>query len=72
MITSSRRAVLATAGAALLCSHALSAQEAGRSYRIGILAGVPRQTPHWVAFFDELEKTVLCRRQKPDRGLALC
>ena len=56
MITPSRRAVLATAGAAPLCSHAVSAQEPGRTYRIGILAGVPRQAPQWVAFFDELEK----------------
>ena len=56
MMTSSRRAVLAIAGTALLCSRAVLAQEAGRTYRIGILAGVARQAPHWVAFFDELSK----------------
>ena len=55
-MTPSRRAVLATAGAALLCSYAVLAQEAGRTYRIGILAGAPRQASQWVAFFDDLEK----------------
>jgi ABC-type uncharacterized transport system substrate-binding protein len=33
-----------------------SAQEAGRTYRLGTLAGVGRDAPQWVAFFDELSK----------------
>jgi putative ABC transport system substrate-binding protein len=32
------------------------AQEAGRIYRLGVLAQAPRNTAHWIAFFDELRK----------------
>jgi putative ABC transport system substrate-binding protein len=52
----SRRAVLATTAAALLHPRAASAQVPERVYRIGMLANAPRQSPQWVAFFDELGK----------------
>jgi putative ABC transport system substrate-binding protein len=32
------------------------AQETRRTFRIGILSGLSRQAPNWVAFFDEVGK----------------
>jgi putative ABC transport system substrate-binding protein len=52
-----RREFLATLGggaATLLEALAASAQEAGRTYRIGGLSVQPRTAPHYVAMFDEL------------------
>ena len=31
-------------------------QEAGRTYRLGVLANSPRDAVHWLAFFDELRR----------------
>jgi len=42
--------------ATLLGILAASAQEAGRTYRIGVLALQPRSAPHYVAVFDELRR----------------
>src|SRR5260370_32681234 len=51
-----RRRILLQAGALLLAPLAASAQEAKRSYRIGIMTPAPRQSPNYVALFDELRK----------------
>jgi putative ABC transport system substrate-binding protein len=51
-----RRSVLLQAGALLLAPTAASAQEAKRTYRIGVLTPAPRQSPNYVALFDELRK----------------
>ena len=50
----SRRAVLATTAGVLLRPHAVSAQKPGRSYRIGILAGLPRGAPQSGIVIDEI------------------
>jgi putative tryptophan/tyrosine transport system substrate-binding protein len=43
-------------GAALAWPLAASAQEAGRTYRLGGVSGSPRNTPFAVAMFDELRR----------------
>jgi putative ABC transport system substrate-binding protein len=52
-----RRSVLLQAGALLLAPLAAAAQEAKRSYRIGVLTPAPRQSPNYVALFDELRRS---------------
>ncbi len=53
---STRRALLA-AGAAIALGHGTArAQEAGRTYRVGILSALPREAPVWVAFRDGLSR----------------
>src|SRR5262249_46224711 len=47
---------LSSAAATLLGTLAVAAQEAGRTYRIGVLALQPRTAPHYVAVFDELRR----------------
>jgi putative ABC transport system substrate-binding protein len=43
-------------GATLLAPLVASAQEAGRTYRVGGLHAAPRDAPHHVALFDELRR----------------
>jgi putative ABC transport system substrate-binding protein len=43
-------------GAAVAWPLAALAQEAGRTYRVGVLASVPRDSPATVAMFDELRQ----------------
>jgi putative ABC transport system substrate-binding protein len=53
----SRRCVLAAGALTALGRGAASAQESGRTYRLGVLSGgLTREAPSWVAFFDELGK----------------
>jgi putative ABC transport system substrate-binding protein len=51
-----RREFIALLGgaAALYARSQAWPQEAGRTYRFGVLANAPRNAAHWVAFFDEL------------------
>jgi hypothetical protein len=53
-----RRGFIALIGSAAAVSSLLvpvaRAQEAGRIYRLGVIAGPARQAPRIVAFFDEL------------------
>jgi len=64
-----RRVMLAAAITTVIGRGAVWAQESNRTFRLGMLVGVPRQAPQWVAFFDELDKAGLCRRQESDRRL---
>jgi ABC-type uncharacterized transport system substrate-binding protein len=41
-------------GAVAAWPLAVTAQEPGRAYRLGLLVRNPRDTPEWLAFFDEL------------------
>ena len=52
----SRRAVLAVAGATMLSRRRAFAQETGRTYRLGILAGLPRAAPQSGIVVDEIGK----------------
>ena len=57
MSAPSRRCVLAAGALTALGRGAASAQESGRTYRLGVLSGgLTREAPSWVAFFDELGK----------------
>jgi putative tryptophan/tyrosine transport system substrate-binding protein len=49
-------ALLGGAATALLRTPAASAQELGRTYRIGGLSVQPRTARHWVAMFEELRR----------------
>ncbi len=52
-----RREFIALLGSAAVATWAPSrawTQEAGRTYRLGVLVNAPRNAAHWVAFFDEL------------------
>jgi putative tryptophan/tyrosine transport system substrate-binding protein len=49
-----RRKFLAALGSAAAWPLAARGQEAGRTYRLGFLTQVGRNTPGIVAFFDEL------------------
>jgi putative ABC transport system substrate-binding protein len=53
---STRRALLAASAAIVLGHGAARAQEAGRTYRVGILSALTREAPVWVAFRDELSR----------------
>src|SRR5579863_73782 len=53
--TLSRRAMLLLGGATLF-APAVRAQEAGRTYRLGVLTLSPRNAPYMVAMFDELRR----------------
>jgi putative ABC transport system substrate-binding protein len=68
-----RRRLLLQVGAALLVPLAATAQEAKRSYRIGIMTPAPRSSPNYVALFDELRKYGLTEGENlfiVGRGLA--
>jgi putative tryptophan/tyrosine transport system substrate-binding protein len=56
MAPSTRRVVLVAGAIAALGRRTPWAQETRWTFRIGVLAGLPRQAPNWVAFFDELVK----------------
>jgi len=43
-------------GAAVTMSGPAWSQDAGRTYRLGVLANSPRDAVHWLAFFDELRR----------------
>jgi putative ABC transport system substrate-binding protein len=43
-------------GAGVLLSRAARAQDAGRTYRLGVLSASRREAPEYVAFFDELRR----------------
>jgi ABC-type uncharacterized transport system substrate-binding protein len=51
-----RRKFLATLGAAAAWPLAARAQEPGRIYRLGCLTASPRDAPHFLALFDELQR----------------
>jgi putative tryptophan/tyrosine transport system substrate-binding protein len=66
--------LLGGAAATLLDISAASAQEPGRTYRIGVLAFQPRTAPHYVAMLDELRRAGFVESQNlvvPGRGWAL-
>jgi len=44
---------------------AARAQEAGRTYRLGVLVPTPRQSPAVLALFDELRLNGFIEGQKP-------
>jgi hypothetical protein len=58
MFAMTRREFIAllVGGAAPACPLAVSAQEPGRTYRLGGLSPGPRDSPQLVAFFDELRR----------------
>jgi putative ABC transport system substrate-binding protein len=51
-----REFIVLTAGASMIWPFVSAAQEAGRTYRLGILAPFPRETPASLPFFDELPR----------------
>ena len=51
-----RREFIALIGASVTWPFAALAQQAGRTYRIGGLSGSPRNSPPFVAMFDELRR----------------
>jgi putative ABC transport system substrate-binding protein len=51
-----REFIVLTAGATIIWPFVSAAQEAGRTYRLGILAPFPRETPASLPFFDELPR----------------
>jgi putative tryptophan/tyrosine transport system substrate-binding protein len=51
-----RREFIALAGASVTWPFAAMAQQPGRTYRIGGLSGSPRDSPPFVAMFDELRR----------------
>jgi putative ABC transport system substrate-binding protein len=51
-----RRAMLGAVAMTVLGYAVPCAQETRRTFRIGILSGLSRQAPNWVAFFDEVGK----------------
>jgi putative tryptophan/tyrosine transport system substrate-binding protein len=51
-----RREFIALMGASVALPFAAMAQQAGRTYRLGGVASLPRNTPLFVAMFDELQR----------------
>jgi hypothetical protein len=51
-----RREFIALMGASVAWSFAAMAQEPGRTYRLGGVSSLPRNTPLFVAMFDELQR----------------
>jgi putative ABC transport system substrate-binding protein len=52
-----RRAVLVAGAVTVLGRGAPRAQQTARTYRVGILSGLTREAPVWVAFRDELSRS---------------
>ena len=51
-----RREFIALASATVTWPFAAMAQQPGRTYRLGDVASLPRNTPLFVAMFDELQR----------------
>jgi hypothetical protein len=51
-----RREFIALMGASVAWPFAATAQQAGRTYRVGGLSSGPRNSPPFVAMFDELRR----------------
>jgi putative ABC transport system substrate-binding protein len=51
-----RREFIALMGASVALPFAATAQQAGRTYRLGCLWPFPRDAPIAIAFFDELRR----------------
>ena len=52
-----RRKLIALLGGTILAwPLEVRGQEAGRTYRLGVLSGSPHDAPHYVAFFAELRR----------------
>jgi len=51
-----RRVMLAAAAVTIIGHRAVRAQESNRTFRIGILAGLPRGAPQTGVVIDELDK----------------
>ena len=51
-----RREFIALMGASVTWPFAATAQQAGRTYRLGVVSGSPRNAPPFVAMLDELRR----------------
>jgi putative tryptophan/tyrosine transport system substrate-binding protein len=51
-----RREFIALMGASVVSPFAATAQQAGRTYRLGAVSSSPRNAPHFVAMIDELRR----------------
>ena len=61
-----RRAFVTLIGASVIWPFAATAQQAGRTYRLGCLLPAMRDVPVNVAFFKELRRRGFIEGKKPD------